>query len=657
MKIRFQEETRNNVPDQQGLVCLVGPARGFQAAAMLKRLGLFVAIAMASAAALGPSQVMPMLSRPAASGRAGSVLRVLNDNKKDHDDTIGDPDTYVAQAGDGKSETISCEQLHMSLRSGGEQLRMSLRGGGHGDPMKIVFVASEIAPWSITGGLGAVCDGLPRALAKQGHRVMSIAPRYDQYFDAWDTEFTAEVPLGDGTTTVRYFHTFKKGVDRVFVDHPLFLEKVWGLSKQKLYGPKWGVDYEDNQLRFAMFCKAALAATEHLKLGGSSYGQDVTFVANDWHAALVPMYLKQEQAKGGWGKAKSAVLLHNMVFQGRFPYESNAAARLHLSEELVESMKVQQTLKVGKLKKASKGLKSNEEIANPAMPVLNFMLGGIKAADIVLTVSPRYARETATTPEKGAELEKILSAKGIKGILNGVEDIVNPSNEEMGLPISYDATSLEKKTQIKMTMQESLKMTVDASIPMFIFMGRLDAQKGVDVMFESISRALEGGLKAQFICMGSGIEELEEVASDLEDRFPGQFKAVLSFKGAEKYLTYAAADFAMMPSRYEPCGLVQMEGMRFGTLPIVAPTGGLSDTVADMKTGFVMEHEIDQDGLVEADVSMLAKSIQRAANVFSDSATFRSMQVAAMDVAKTYSWSNSAKQYEETFWGMGSPTF
>merc|ERR1712167_291610 len=117
----------------------------------------------------------------------------------------------------------------------------------------------------------------------------------------------------------------------------------------------------------------------------------------------------------------------------------------------------------------------------------------------------------------------------------------------------------------------------------------------------SINKALEGGLNAQFITMGSGIEQLEEVAADLDDRFPGQFKAVLSFKGQEKYRTYAAADFALMPSRYEPCGLVQMEGMRFGTLPIVAPTGGLADTVTDMKTGLVMENEVDQDGLEETD--------------------------------------------------------
>jgi len=175
---------------------------------------------------------------------------------------------------------------------------MTLRGGSvdcddGGEKLSIVFVTAEVAPWSVTGGLGAVCDGLPRAMAAKGHRVMSIAPRYDQYYDAWDTEFSCEVPLGEATTTVRFFHAFKKGVDRVFVDHPLFLERVWGLTKQKLYGPKWGKDWEDNQLRFGMFCRAAIAATEKLPLGGVPYGQKVVFCANDWQAALVPMFLKQ----------------------------------------------------------------------------------------------------------------------------------------------------------------------------------------------------------------------------------------------------------------------------------------------------------------------------------------------------------------------------
>ena len=135
---------------------------------------------------------------------------------------------------------------------------------------------------------------------------------------------------------------------------------------------------------------------------------------------------------------------------------------------------------------------------------------------------------------------------GIRGILNGVEDVVRPDNAVLGLTETYDADSLEKKRQVKAAMQASLGFAVDPDIPMFLFMGRLDGQKGVDIMFESVRQALDAGLNAQFITMGSGLEALEEVATDLEDRFPSNFRAVLSFKGAEKYRTFAAADLSLI---------------------------------------------------------------------------------------------------------------
>ena len=163
--------------------------------------------------------------------------------------------------------------------------------------MKIVFISTEVAPWSKTGGLGDVVGSLPVELAKRGHKVMTIAPRYDQYKGAWDTSVRVDA-LGHN---VGYFHEHKKGVDRVFVDHPLFLAKVWGKTGSKLYGKTNGADYADNQERFAMFCQAALQAPMVLPFG---YGEDVCFVANDWHSGLVPVMIKKVFQPQGESRAK-----------------------------------------------------------------------------------------------------------------------------------------------------------------------------------------------------------------------------------------------------------------------------------------------------------------------------------------------------------------
>ncbi|KAK4802024.1 hypothetical protein SAY86_000227 [Trapa natans] len=176
--------------------------------------------------------------------------------------------------------------------------------------MPIIFVGAEVGPWSKTGGLGDVLGGLPPALAARGHRVMTISPRYDQYKDAWDTSVLVEVPVGNSVETVRFFHCYKRGVDRVFVDHPLFLEKVWGETGSKIYGPRVGLDYKDNQLRFSLLCLAALEAPRVLNLISNKdfsgpYGEDVVFVANDWHTALLPCYMKSiYQSKGMYKNAK-----------------------------------------------------------------------------------------------------------------------------------------------------------------------------------------------------------------------------------------------------------------------------------------------------------------------------------------------------------------
>lgn len=191
-----------------------------------------------------------------------------------------------------------------------------------GKKMNLVFVSAEVAPWSKTGGLGDVVGGLPIELAARGHKVMTIAPRYDQYKDAWDTSIVINV-MGQ---EVRFFHTVDKGVDRVWVDHPTFLAKIWGQTGSMLYGKKSGADFSDNPVRFRLFCEAAIEACRALPFGP---GEDVTFIANDWHAALVPVLLKDKyKPMGQFKDAKSAICVHNIAFQGRFWPESLAKLAL-----------------------------------------------------------------------------------------------------------------------------------------------------------------------------------------------------------------------------------------------------------------------------------------------------------------------------------------
>eukprot|EP00434_Breviolum_minutum_P024601 symbB.v1.2.021726.t1/scaffold1895.1/size96826/1 len=261
---------------------------------------------------------------------------------------------------------------------------------------QLVFVTGEVAPFSKTGGLGEAMDGLPIALAALGHRCMVISPRYDQYAEAWDTGYWGSVTMGGKQESVHFFHSYKQKVDYVFVDHPTFLERVNGMTGSKLYGPEWGKDFADNQARFAYFCKAALKAIQELPLGGASYGGDCMVVCNDWHSALVPMLIHAEKTMSGkWQNTKTAFLCHNAVFQGRFVREEGLAGIFGVPERYIDSITFKMPLRIGKY---------NEKIT-----CVNTMAAGLKYCDRALTVSPSYAVECCTDPEKGVELESLFT--------------------------------------------------------------------------------------------------------------------------------------------------------------------------------------------------------------------------------------------------------
>ncbi|CAE7235888.1 unnamed protein product [Symbiodinium sp. CCMP2592] len=509
---------------------------------------------------------------------------------------------------------------------------------------QIVFVTSEVAPFSKTGGLGEAMDGLPIALAALGHRCMVISPRYDQYKEAWDTGYWGSVPMGGKNESVHFFHTYKQKVDYVFVDHPTFLERVNGLTGAKLYGPEWGQDFADNQARFAYFCKAALKAIQELPLGGAVYGGDCMVVCNDWHSALVPMLIHAEKPTGKWTNTKSAFLCHNAVFQGRFVREEGLASVFGVPERYIDSITFKMPLRIGKY--------------NEKMTCINTMAAGLRYADRALTVSPSYAVECCTDPEKGVELEDLFSLGKCTGILNGVKEGVTPSDKNfvtktmMSCGIFTAATAPEAKAELKATYRAQNNLPASTG-PLMCFIGRLDAQKGYDLLLEALVEILED-TELQVVIVGSGRADLVAQTKAVEKKFPSKF-FYAGWMGPERYALLAGCDYTLLPSRWEPCGLVQMEAMRMGTLPIVAPTGGLKDTVEDGLNGLWTDKEMSVEAVIdEESVQSIAKALKRASKLFiEEPEKVKAMTRAAMAASAEFTWSNAALQYEAVFEELG----
>eukprot|EP00933_Yihiella_yeosuensis_P056147 TRINITY_DN5518_c0_g1_i2.p1 TRINITY_DN5518_c0_g1~~TRINITY_DN5518_c0_g1_i2.p1 ORF type:complete len:860 (-),score=260.76 TRINITY_DN5518_c0_g1_i2:426-2948(-) len=528
---------------------------------------------------------------------------------------------------------------------------------GHSDPIsfgagkpqvpinakyQICFVTSEVAPFSKTGGLGEAMDGLPVALAALGHRVMVVSPRYDQYKDAWDTGYWSSVNMGGKQESVHFFHCYKQKVDYVFVDHPTFLERVDGLSGSRLYGPEWGFDFADNQARFAYFCKAAMMAIHDLPLAGYSYGDKCVVVANDWHSALVPMFIHAERSANPtkWAETKSFFLNHNAVFQGRFEREEGLAEVLGVPQRYVDSITFRMPLRVGKY---------NEKVT-----CINTMAAGLRYADRALTVSPSYAIECARDSEKGVELEDLFDIAKVTGILNGVKEGVSPADanfvkKTMMTCGTFNAeTCAEKKDELK-GMYRSQNDLPESPGPLMCFIGRLDAQKGYDLLLEALIDVLQD-TDMQVVIVGAGRADLVAQTKAVEKKFPGKF-FYGGWMGPERYALLAGCDYTLLPSRWEPCGLVQMEAMRMGTLPIVAPTGGLKDTVEDSVNGLWTDSEMTTECEIEEEsVASLSRALRRAAKLhIEEPETCVEMKKAAMAASAEFTWSNAALQYEKVF--------
>jgi starch synthase len=412
-------------------------------------------------------------------------------------------------------------------------------------PLRVVHVAGEASPYAKTGGLGDVLGALPAALARGGVDVSVVLPGYRAVHRAATLR-----PVGSVTARVssRVAEAPIAAVEGAPV--PTFAVDAPAFDRPALYG-EGGADYPDNAERFVFFCRAAL---EWLRRRQEP--PDVIHV-HDWQAALVPAFLVADRdlVYPELRATHTAITIHNLAYQRRF-WEADwhllNLDRRFFSTELLEFY-----------------------------GYINFLKGGIVAADTITTVSPRYAEEIRT-PAFGEGLDGVLRARtaDVVGILNGVDYATWSPDVDPFIPARYGAADLGGKARCKAALQAELGLDVTDAAPLCAVISRLAEQKGIDLVAE-VAGELLATSDAQLVVLGSGDPKLEGALTQLARRNPRRVAVRLGFDDALAHRIEAGADLFLMPSRYEPCGLSQLYSLRYGTVPVVHATGGLVDTVED----------------------------------------------------------------------------
>jgi len=411
----------------------------------------------------------------------------------------------------------------------------------------IVIVSSEFSPFAKTGGLGDMVAALAAGLKRKGHDVRVVLPLYRQIRES-PVELHTALPsmcvtmgIGEVWCAVRYTVTSEK-VPLYFIEHEDFYHRT-GLYHDEQYR-----DYPDNPLRFGFFCKAALQLIIDLDLT-----PDIVQV-NDWQTALVPAYLKTWFSNHpSLCQCASILAIHNAPYQGIFPASHYRWLGLPSDNFLPDII---------------------EDYGR-----MNFLKAGIHFADVVNTVSPTYAQEMKTSVG-GHGLAAAISKKGerFQGILNGVDyDTWSPDKDRF-LPARYSVDDMSGKIKCKIHLQRQFHLEEDSCIALIGFIGRFSDQKGLHLLKEVIERVVND-MVVQVVVLGSGYPQFEQYFRRLPARYPGKIGTYIGFHNEMAHIIEAGADFFVMPSLYEPCGLNQMYSLRFGTLPIVRATGGLDDTV------------------------------------------------------------------------------
>jgi starch synthase len=457
-------------------------------------------------------------------------------------------------------------------------------------PLRVAFVASEVAPFSKTGGLADVAGALPAALGRLGVDVSVVTPlhRSVRRHPLEETPYRVKASVGGALIGA----TVKRSGPVYFLEHDPFFDRAG------LYGSASG-DYQDNAARFVFFCRAALDLLRQL-------GEPDVVHAHDWQAGLVPLYLRTLHA-AEFPRARSVFTVHNLAYQGCFWHWDMGLTGLDWSHF------------------TWKGLEFHGKLC--------FLKAGLVAADALTTVSPTYAKEIQT-PEQGCGLDGVLRDRSatLQGILNGADTREWDPARDPHLPARYGPRSLSGKAPCKAELQRRFGLDGEPDSPLCGVVVRLAEQKGIDLLLEVVDAVARDG--AQVAVLGTGERRYEEALRAAADRHPGRVAVTLAFDDPLAHLVEAGSDLFLMPSRYEPCGLNQIYALRYGTVPVVRATGGLADTVEDGVTGFTFGPYAP---------GAFLEAIRRALALYRDAAAWRRMMAAGM--ARDFGWTASARRY------------
>lgn len=478
--------------------------------------------------------------------------------------------------------------------------------------MQIVFASAECAPFVKTGGLGDVAGSLPAALVRAGAEVIVMVPKYatikDEYKSQMEHFSDFYVSLGWRNEYCGLEKLEHDGVTYMFIDNERYFARDYP------YG------FFDDGERFAFFSKAITESLQHLPAG---FECDILH-CNDWQTALAPVFLREfYQGLPLYDRVKTVFSIHNVAFQGQF------------SDTVMENI-----LGVAHIPAAASQLRCDA-------CSINYMLGALRYADAITTVSPTYANEIQT-PEFGEGLDGVLRERSyaLQGILNGIDVAGFDPATDKRIAANYTVEDRSGKAVCKAKLQEELGLEVRDDRPLMVMVTRLTRQKGMDLVMYALDRILSGGV--QVAVLGTGDRDYEDGLRYFQDKYPGTMAARIEFDPALSQRMYAAADMFLMPSKFEPCGLSQIIAMRYGTLPIVRETGGLKDTVIPYNeftgegTGFSFSN-FNGDEMGDA--------VFRAARLFWDNRDAWN-QLVTQAMSQDFSWTRSADKYLDLYFFM-----